>query len=101
RVLVGIPPVEDELVDLVVRLGAEWLALVERQRPGERIAPRLDDIGDAVHRRRSLEGCRARPAIRGASRRVDGTLRVLPPALRDLADRLARGGRLGGEPLGG
>ena len=70
----------DELLDLVARLG-ERLALVERQRVRERVAPLLDR-----RRRRGADRRRARtrsgaPSRRGPVRRRDRALRVLAPAL--------------------
>ena len=59
-VLGGVAPVLDELLDLVARLG-ERLALVERERARERVAPLLDLVGDA-HR----ASPRGRTALRRA-----------------------------------
>ena len=94
-VLGRVAPVLHELLDLVARLG-DRLALVERQRLRERLAPLLDDVGDAVHappraRTASLRAQRVGGAVRGPDRE----LRVVAVALRHLADRLAGRGRVG------
>ena len=62
-VLGGHPPVLDQLVDLVERLGVQGLALVEGQRVGQRVAPGLDQIADGVHLGRALERRQPRPAV--------------------------------------
>ena len=61
----GHAEVDDELLDLAVRLGHQRLALVERQRPRQLVAPRLDGAGHAFHGRGSLEGRPPRPAGEG------------------------------------
>ena len=54
-VLGGAAPHRDELVDLVVGLGVQRLALVERERAGEIVAAALADVGDAAQRGGALE----------------------------------------------
>ena len=76
------PPVLDQLVDLVVGLGAQRLALVERQRPRELVAARLDDVADGVHLRRALERGQPRPAVGRVARGRDRATRVVAVALR-------------------
>ena len=49
-VLGGAAPHRDELVDLVVGLGVQRLALVEGERAGELVAAALADVGDAAQR---------------------------------------------------
>ncbi len=51
----GHAPVDDELLDLAVRLGVERLALVESESAGEVVPALLDEIRDAVHGRGTLE----------------------------------------------
>ena len=76
------PPVLDELVDLVVGLGPQRLALVERQRARERVTARLDHVADRVHLRRALERRHPRPAARRRSRAAAiAARRVLAVAL--------------------
>ena len=82
------PPVLDELVDLVVGLGAQRLALVERQRPRELVAARLDDVADGVHLRRPLERGQPRPAVGSVARGGDRARRVVAIALGNRADQL-------------
>ena len=66
-------PVLDELLHLAVRLGVERLALIERQRAREIVAALLDQVGDAVHGGRPLEGGARSPVaprgVRGRDRR--------------------------------
>ena len=82
------PPVLDQLGDLVERLGAQGLALVERERPRQAVAARLDQVADRVHLGRALERGQPRPAVSRPSRGVDRALRVAPVALRDGGDQL-------------
>ena len=92
-------PERGELVDLVVGLGEQRLALVERQHPGELVAAPLDGVGDPVQGGRALERARPGPARHSPSRRVDRRASVRAVALRDLADRRPARGRRRGEGL--
>jgi len=84
----GAPVKLDELVHLVERLGAQGLALVERERPREAVAARLDQVADRVHLGRALERGQPRPAVSRPSRGVDRALGVAAVALRDGGDQL-------------
>ena len=82
------PPVLDKLVDLVVGLGLQRLALVERQRSRELVAAGLDDVADYVHLRGALERREPRPPVGSVAGNGDGVLRVAAVALRHRPDQL-------------
>ena len=95
------PPVLDQLVDLVVGLRAQRLALVERQRAREVVAAALDLVADRVHlapraRRRSAA---TSPRTRGSRRRSPAGRPSGRPA--GPADRLAGGRARGLDRLAG
>src|SRR3954454_22277382 len=96
-VLGGAAPHRDELVDLVVGLGVQRLALVERERERELVAAALAHGGDAAQvvgaRKRGLALPRRERGLRGG----DGAAGVLAVAFCDRPERLARRGarRLG------
>ena len=69
------PPVLDQLVDLVVGLRAQRLALVERERARQLVAAALDHVADRVHLRRPLERGQPRPALERPVGGVDRPLR--------------------------
>src|SRR5205085_10904424 len=73
-----------------VRLGAERLALVERERVREVVTALLDDRGHTLHRRGPLEGRATRPLARGRVRRCDRPPGIVSRPLGDGADRLTR-----------
>ena len=76
-VLGGVPPVEDQLLDLVVRL-AQRLALVERQRARELVAAPFDRVArPGASRRRARTRWRAPTPSAAAVRRRDRALCVL------------------------
>ena len=77
------------------------LALVERQCARKVVAPLLDQVGDAFERGGALERGSRRPVAAGRVGRGDRSLRVLSRALRDGAERLARGRTRGLEALPG
>ena len=79
-----------QLVDLVVGLRAQRLALVERERARQLVAAALDRVADRVHLRRALERGQPRPALERAVGGVDRALRVGAVALRHGADRPRR-----------
>ena len=72
-----------QLVDLVVGLRVQRLALVERERAGELVAAALADVGDAVQRGCAGERGLRRPPGEGLDRGGDGGLGVGAIALRD------------------
>ena len=97
-----------KLVDLAVGLGVQRLALVERERR-ELVAALDDQLGDALERRRALNGVRAAqsrqaaPAATAIARRASsrvpaGTLPIAPVARARRLEPLAR---LGLDPLAG
>src|SRR6185437_3034871 len=90
----GAAPHRDELVDLVVGLGVQRLALVEGERAGEVVAAALAYVGDPAQRGGAGE---RRLALPGGERGLGGgdrAARVLAVALRDRAELLAgRGAR--------
>ena len=78
-------------------IGLPWSSVSVR---ASSVAPRLDRVGDAVHRGCALERGRAAPSASAARfAAAMRELRVVPVALRNLADRLARRGRFGRERL--
>src|SRR5207245_8829954 len=81
----------DELFHLGVRLGAQWFALVERERVRKVVTTLLDDPRDPLHRRRAVERGAARPLARGRVRRRDRPLGGVARSLRDGPDGLAGG----------
>src|SRR6185312_16481770 len=86
----GHEPVLLELVDLVVRLRLERLALVERQRAREVVAPLGHDGGNALHRLGALEGGTPCPPAPGGVRRRNRSLGISTGAFRDSAEALPR-----------
>src|SRR6185437_13043767 len=79
-----------ELVDLVVRLRLERLALVERQRAREVVAPLGHDGGNALHRLGALEGGTPCPPAPGGVRRRNRALGISTRAFGNSAEALPR-----------
>ena len=88
RISCGHAPVDDQLLDLAVRLGVQRLALVEGEHPRELVAPLLDQVRDALHRCRALESRARRPGAPRRIRRGDRLLRVLARAFGQRAETL-------------
>ena len=88
-------PHRDELVDLVVGLGVQRLALVEGERAGELVAAALADVGDAAQapRRARTRSPAPRPGTRPWRRRSRGGRPRGRPGRRGRAARRSPGWR--------